>query len=109
MQRASMAGLLQPPRSRFMINDILSGGGGNGGPSDGRHPGPMGLSDDGRSLSPQPRDLSVSMSGGNMHHGSHNLDDSDSDSSGGMDDHSMSSNGKCCTAIYKYKNSTDGR
>lgn len=84
MQRASMAGLLQPPRSRFMINDILSGG---GGPSDGRHP-------DGRSLSPQPRDLSVSMSGGNMHHNSHNLDDSDSDSSGGMDDHSMSSNGE---------------
>lgn len=94
MQRASMAGLLQPPRSRFMINDILSGGS-----SESRTI--VGISDDGRSLSPQPRDLSVAMSGGNIH-GSHNLDESDSDSSGGMDDHSMSSNGEFFHSIFYF-------
>lgn len=65
VQRGSMA-ILQAPRSRFMINDILA---------------------DGRSPSPQPRDLSVPP-GGRHHHNNHN-DDSDSDS-----DHSVCSNGE---------------
>lgn len=91
VQRGSMA-LLQPPRSRFMITDILAG-------SD---------RDDGRSPSPQgPRDLSVPPGGHHRHdldrhissvgggvRGNHHDNDSDSDSSGQLDDHSVCSNGK---------------
>lgn len=102
IHRSSMSGLLHPPRSRFMINDILSG-----------NPEDRGPDDDGRSPSPQPRDLRMSLnssSGGstishhNHHHHNNNhhhvIDDSDTDSSTGMDDHSISSNGKY--------NNTDG-
>lgn len=125
MHRNTMAGLLQPPRSRFMINDILAGnaaaaaaasmsmlashtsGGGKQSST---------MSDDGRHSSspPQPRDLSLTL-GGNVsqglhpmhglsshhhHHSSHShnqhhmIDDSDTDSSTGMDNHSISSSGK---------------
>lgn len=107
IQRGSMAVL--PSRSRFMITDILGGGGGNVGA--GLH-----LTRDrvenGRSPSPQsPRDLSTT--GNNNHHlhhlhhntlnlahhhnhmnNHHRHDDSDSDSSGPLDDNSMCSNGE---------------
>jgi hypothetical protein len=92
--RTTQMSMLQPPRSRFMINDILSGGATNGliGHHAGyHHPhhhhlgGLMGghhhHDEDGRSPSPQgPRDLSVAPGGRH--------DDSDSDSSGGLDDQS---------------------
>lgn len=81
VQRGSMA-ILQPPRSRFMITDILAGSGG----------GVAGLVDGRGSPSPQPRDLSVPP-GGRNHHNNHH-DDSDSDSSGQLDDHSVCSNGE---------------
>lgn len=88
LQRGSMA-MLQPPRSRFMITDILGGGGGGGG----------GVDSDERSPSPQgPRDLSVGQAGRHMHHAMHHQlqhhDDSDSDSSGQLDDQSICSNGE---------------
>lgn len=66
-------------RSRFMITDILSGGGG-GGPADGILRG-------GRSPSPGPRDLSL--------HSAPLHADSDTDSSGHPDTSSICSNGKC--------------
>lgn len=90
LQRGSMA-MLQPPRSRFMITDILGGGGGGGG---------GGVDSDERSPSPQgPRDLSVGQGGRHMHHSMHHQlqqhhDDSDSDSSGQLDDQSICSNGE---------------
>lgn len=92
IQRGSMA-ILQPPRSRFMINDILAGSdGGGGGPVSGltgHGTGSVRRSigrDDDRSPSPQgPRDLSLPP--GSRH------DDSDSDSSGQLDDQSICSNG----------------
>lgn len=74
VQRGSMA-VLQPPRSRFMITDILAGTDGG-----------VVMNDDGRSPSPQPRDLSVPPGGRH--------DDSDSDSSCPLDDNSVCSNGK---------------
>lgn len=79
VQRGSMA-ILQPPRSRFMITDILAGSGGGvrGGDS----------SEHDRSPSPGPRDLSVPPNSRHHH------DNSDSDSSGGLDDHSICSNGE---------------
>lgn len=104
MHRNTMAGLLQPPRSRFMINDILAGNAAaaaasmlanhNSSVNDGRH-----------SSSPQPRDLSVSLGGNgsqglhqmHSHHHHHHhqmIDDSDTDSSTGMDNISISSSGK---------------
>lgn len=111
MQRGSMAVL--PSRSRFMITDILGGGGqANVGAA-------LHLSrervENGRSPSPQsPRDLSASAVANNnnhLHHLHRNLalghhhhlnphdhlhrhDDSDSDSSGPLDDNSVCSNGK---------------
>lgn len=91
VQRGSMA-ILQPPRSRFMITDILAGSGG----------GVTGMVD-GRSPSPQPRDLSVPP--GVRHHHNNHHDDSDSDSSGQLDDHSVCSNGEfflCLDYTYKY-------
>lgn len=98
VQRGSMA-VLQPPRSRFMITDIL-GGGGNVNAVNGHHlhhhhhhlhgggggAGNSNGSEDGRSLSPSPRDLSLPP--GSRH------DDSDSDSSGQLDSHSVCSNGE---------------
>lgn len=72
MQRG---GSIQPPRSKFMINDIL---GGNGKLRNG-------ADDDDRTPSPQPRDLSIPSN--SMRH--HN-DDSD-------DDHSESS---ICSGNY---------
>lgn len=64
-------------RSRFMITDILSGGGGH----------ELGV----RSPSPGPRDLSLhSAAAGALHH----QPDSDTDSSGHPDNSSVCSNGK---------------
>lgn len=101
MHRNTMAGLLQPPRSRFMINDILAGNAAAAAAS--MLASHNKSSDDGRrSSSPQPRDLSMSLSGStsqglhqmhNSHH-HHMIDDSDTDSSTGMDNHSISSSGK---------------
>ena len=133
VQRGSMA-ILQPPRSRFMINDILGGGGAvqaNGhlhhhqlsslhhhltdtNSSNGRDG-----SDDNRSPSPGPRDLTLSGNGNRAghphlpllsHHHHHHLaalnahhrlngsdptgEDSDDDDSSGNDNHSVSSNGE---------------
>lgn len=77
----SMA-VLQPPRSsKFMITDILGGNGKLRSNTDDEERTP--------SPSPQPRDLSLPPN--NMRH----HDDSDSDSSGMLDDHSICSNGKC--------------
>lgn len=66
MQRGASMAAYQPPRSKFMINDIL-GGNGKLKSSEG--------SDD-RTPSPQPRDLSVF-----LHSMPDNDDDSDCDSS----------------------------
>ncbi|XP_062538941.1 homeobox protein B-H1-like isoform X1 [Armigeres subalbatus] len=81
VQRNSMA-VLQPPRSRFMINDILagsqsqhhhhhhagqngsSGGGGVGGGADSIN----GSSSEGRTPSPGPRDLSIVPGGHHLGH-----------------------------------------
>jgi hypothetical protein len=78
-ERGTQMSMLQPPRSRFMINDILSGAATNGLVGHNYHPHHH-LSmmhhneNDGRSPSPQgPRDLSVPPGGRH--------DDSDSDSS----------------------------
>lgn len=104
IQRGSMAVL--PSRSRFMITDILGGGGGNVGAGIHTHD----RGENGRSPSPQsPRDLSATgKNNHHMHHLHHNTlnlarhhnhmsnhhrhDDSDSDDSGPLDDNS--SNGK---------------
>lgn len=76
MQRG---GSIQPPRSKFMINDIL---GGNGKLQSG--------TDDGdRTPSPQPRDLSIP-SNNSMRHHNDDSDDEHSDSSM-LDDHSICS------------------
>lgn len=117
LQRGSMA-MLQPPRSRFMINDILGGGGGGGGGAGGIVGGGVGglvngLENDRRSTSPQgPRDLSVPPNSRHLHHiqqhhhhHHHHMqqqqhDDSDSDSSGQLDDQSVCSNGKRMIDIY---------
>ena len=77
MQR-SMA-MIQQPRSKFMINDIL---GGNGKLTSTR----SGTDDDDRSQSPQPRDLSAN----SMRHHNDDSDDEHSDSSM-LDDHSICS------------------
>lgn len=79
-------------RSRFMITDILSGGGNGGGPPGGP-----------RSPSPGPRDLSLHTVSA-LHHHNHHLNrhhldhhdnvDSDSDSSHHGDNSSVCSNGK---------------
>lgn len=141
IQRGSMA-ILQPPRSRFMINDILGGAAPQNGNGHLHHQ--LGLtghhhhhhqlaalhhhltdtsssngrdgSDDNRSPSPGPRDLTLSANGTrpgqhhlpmlshhhhlaalNAHHRLNGSDpageDSDSDSSGN-DNHSVSSNGE---------------
>ena len=92
VQRNSMA-VLQPPRSRFMITDILAGSGDgvvNGSSSDGRTPSPQG-----------PRDLSLSqgaVSVGRHHHDDHDDHDhdhdSDSDDSCPLDNSSVCSNGE---------------
>lgn len=66
MQRAAPMAAYQPPRSKFMITDIL-GGNGKLKSTDG---------DDDRTPSPQPRDLSVF-----LHSMPENDDDSDCDSS----------------------------
>lgn len=67
MQRGASMAAYQPPRSKFMITDILGGNGklksSNGGSDD-------------RTPSPQPRDLSVF-----LHSMPENDDDSDCDSS----------------------------
>ncbi|XP_058835980.1 homeobox protein B-H1-like [Topomyia yanbarensis] len=79
VQRNSMA-VLQPPRSRFMINDILAGsqshhhhhhhhnhhnqGSGGGGGTDSIN----GSSSEGRTPSPGPRDLSIVPGGGHPFH-----------------------------------------
>lgn len=86
VQRGSMA-ILQPPRSRFMITDILAGSGG----------GVTGQ----LSPSPQPRDLSVPAGGGRHHHNNHHHD-SDSDSSGQLDDQSVCSNGEFLLFFWIY-------
>ncbi|GAB0095821.1 hypothetical protein DMENIID0001_112510 [Sergentomyia squamirostris] len=102
VQRGSMA-VLQPPRSRFMITDILAGSGGGGAaaaaalhhhPLHHHHGGVGGGrdgSEDGRSPSPGPRDLSVTPGNRHLHHPA---EDSDSDSSGPLDNHSVCSNGE---------------
>lgn len=79
MQRG---GILQPPRSKFMINDILGGGGKL---TDQR----LGTDDEDRSSSPQPRDLSANAM---RHHNVHNDDSDDEHSDSSMlDDHSICS------------------
>lgn len=114
MQRGSMAVL--PSRSRFMITDIL-GGGGAANVTTALH---LNRDNGGRSPSPQsPRDLSTAATNNNhLHHLHHNIAlanhhhhhhhhlgqhghlhrhaDEDSDSSGPIDDdNSVCSNGKC--------------
>lgn len=97
VQRGSMA-ILQPPRSRFMITDILAGSGGG--------VAALGHVDGHRSPSPQgPRDLSVPPSG--RHHHNNHHDDSDSDSSGQMDDHSVCSNGEWLTVYLLFETDFD--
>lgn len=81
MQRGGSMAIIQPPRSKFMINDILGG--------NGKLTGRSGTDDDDRSQSPQPRDLSASsMRHHNVHHD--DSDDEHSDSSM-LDDHSICS------------------
>lgn len=77
MQRGSSIAMIQQPRSKFMINDIL---GGNGKLTR------SGTDDDDRSQSPQPRDLSAN----SMRHHNDDSDDEHSDSSM-LDDHSICS------------------
>lgn len=109
MQRGSMAVL--PSRSRFMITDILGGG---GAANAALHLSREHVENGGRSPSPEnPRDLSASAANNNnnhLHHLHHNLGlnhhhlsqhnhlhrhDEDSDSSGPLDDdNSVCSNGK---------------
>lgn len=111
MQRGSMAVL--PSRSRFMITDIL-GGGGAANVGAALHLSRERVENGGRSPSPDnPRDLSASAANNNnnhLHHLHHNLGlnhhhlsqhnhlhrhDEDSDSSGPLDDdNSVCSNGK---------------
>jgi hypothetical protein len=67
MQRGGS--MLQPPRSKFMITDIL---GGNGKLR-------SGTDDEDRTPSPQPRDLSIPPNSMRHHH--HPNDDSDDDQS----------------------------
>lgn len=89
IQRGSAMAVLQPPRSRFMITDILGGGGNVGHHHHQLHHHHMMSghgSEDGHSPSPGPRDLSVGPTGSRN-------DDSDSDSSGQLDNHSICSNG----------------
>lgn len=70
MQRGGSMAVLQPPRSRFMINDILGGGGKLRSETD----------DDERTPSPQPRDLSIP-SNSMRNHQHDDSDDDQSDSS----------------------------
>lgn len=111
MQRGSMAVL--PSRSRFMITDIL-GGGGAANVGAALHLNREHVENGGRSPSPEnPRDLSASAANNNnnhLHHLHHNLGlnhhhlsqhnhmlrhDEDSDSSGPLDDdNSVCSNGE---------------
>lgn len=77
LQRGSMS-VLQPPRSKFMINDILGGNGKLRSDAD----------DDDRTPSPQPRDLSIPPN--SMRHQHDDSDDEQSDSSM-LDDHSICS------------------
>jgi hypothetical protein len=79
MQPGGSMAVLQPPRSRFMINDILGGGGKLRSETD----------DDDRTLSPQPRDLSIPPNT-MWHHQNDESDDDQSDSSM-IDDHSICS------------------
>ncbi|XP_055594527.1 homeobox protein B-H1 [Uranotaenia lowii] len=81
VQRNSMA-VLQPPRSRFMITDILAGsqthhhqqsGGGGDGNSTGGADSINGSSSEGRTPSPGPRDLSLVPGGGHHHHHHHHM------------------------------------
>ena len=76
MQRG--ASMLQPPRSKFMINDILGGNGKLRSATD----------DEDRTPSPQPRDLSLPPN--SMRHQNDDSDDDQSDSSM-LDDHSICS------------------
>lgn len=66
MQRGASMAAYQPPRSKFMITDILGGNGKL----------PTANGSEGRTPSPQPRDLSVF-----LHTMPENDDDSDCDSS----------------------------
>lgn len=85
MQRGvghSMA-ILQPPRSKFMINDILG--------ANGKLTGRSGTDDEDRTPSPQPRDLSIPTNSlRHHHHANDDSDDEHSDSSM-LDDHSICS------------------
>lgn len=119
MQRGSMAVL--PSRSRFMITDIL-GGGGAANVGAALHLSRERVENGGRSPSPDnPRDLSASAANNNnnhLHHLHHNLGlnhhhlsqhnhlhrhDEDSDSSGPLDDdNSVCSNGKCNKFLFPF-------
>ncbi|KAG5682708.1 hypothetical protein PVAND_012042 [Polypedilum vanderplanki] len=98
MQRGgSMAmSILQQPRSKFMINDILGG--------NGKLTNRSGTDDEDRSPSPQPRDLSLPPNALRHHH-HHNLhhEDSDDDQSDSsmLDDHSICSGGKDDDGSFK--------
>lgn len=78
MQRGGSMAVLQPPRSKFMINDILGGSGKLR----------SGTDDEDRTPSPQPRDLSIPPN--SMQHQHDDSDDDHSDSSM-LDDHSICS------------------
>lgn len=106
--------LLQPPpRSRFMITDILSGGGQttNVMASDrGILGSDLGIRDHGSGRSPSPRDLTLhrtmpsdrsQLESARRHSSDHALMDEsdDDDSSGPMDSGSVCSNGKCSTLM----------
>jgi hypothetical protein len=80
MQRGGPMSILQPPRSKFMINDILGG--------NGKLTSRSGTDDEDRSPSPQPRDLSLPPN--SMRHHADDSDDEHSDSSM-LDDHSICS------------------
>lgn len=80
MQRGGAMSILQPQRSKFMINDILGGAG--------KLTSRSGTDDEDRSPSPQPRDLSLPLNA--MRHHADDSDDEQSDSSM-LDDHSICS------------------
>lgn len=103
-------------RSRFMITDILSGGGGNGPPGSGpRNPETILRNSESvlssvrndangaRSPSPGPRDLSLHASQGLHHQLHHHHPDSDTDSSGHPDTGSVCSNGEFFDGFQEFQ------
>lgn len=91
MQRGGS--MLQPPRSKFMINDILGGNGKLRSATD----------DEDRTPSPQPRDLSLPPN--SMRHQHDDQSDDDQSDSSMLDDHSICSGNypKIIIKIIRFK------